>query len=351
MRASGLQNLESRGATPQLTVIKHKLRDWIESRIATLSANDDVGALERQLNAELKQAKVVCGFQEPDKLPCQDWTELGFIGKVALKPGSFLVVTAAVGIQCGYDESAYAYEWSTDGWRRFWQSEQDDYAEGKHHPQYIDSVQIAPSDHDRLVLTLGQEPWCASTWHDVYYRVWQTNSTAPSLQLLLDESEWAKVDAPIEGSVGSDDVLIEYSVGGIDVGFLRRKIRHYLRKEGTLQRVDPIALSPRDFADEWIQSPWSEVSLWTDATARARLEKWHQTHSASGEFTGTTLHCERRPDQWQVGISLYQGDTRYFLIRWRPPYRFTMVAVSDHPWPGCTEEDPEADKPRTLFLK
>ena len=39
----------------------------------------------------------------------------------------------------------------------------------------------------------------------------------------------------------------------------------------------------------------------------------------------------------------------YFLIRWRPPYHFSMVGVSEQPWPNCTEKDPEADEFRTLF--
>lgn len=174
----------------------------------------------------------------------------------------------------------------------------------------------------------------------------------PAPRLLLDGSEWAWVVAPLEGSVSSDDAFVEYSVNSIDVGVHnRRVIRHYALKQGKLERVSPVALSPRDFADEWLRRPWSESSAWTVTPARATLEKWHQTKSASGEFTGTTLHCKSRPDLWQVGISLYQSDTRYFLIRWKPPFRFTMVSVSDHPSQDCTEEDPEADEPRTLFLK
>jgi hypothetical protein len=41
--------------------------------------------------------------------------------------------------------------------------------------------------------------------------------------------------------------------------------------------------------------------------------------------------------------------TVYFLVRCRPPYHFTMVNISDKPWPRCTEKDPEADAWRTLF--
>jgi len=39
----------------------------------------------------------------------------------------------------------------------------------------------------------------------------------------------------------------------------------------------------------------------------------------------------------------------YFLVRWRPPYHFTMMEISHKPWPRCTQEDREADEWRTVF--
>jgi hypothetical protein len=60
-----------------------------------------------------------------------------------------------------------------------------------------------------------------------------------------------------------------------------------------------------------------------------------------------------QPDRWQVAFTPYKDQTAeapvYYLVRWWPPYRFAMSGVSRNPWPGCTEEDPEADKERTLF--
>jgi hypothetical protein len=176
----------------------------------------------------------------------------------------------------------------------------------------------------------------------------------------LDEADLAyfgSVFPPIVGSVGPEDVLIEYVVGSIDVGVhSRREIRHYEVREGKVERVDPLVLSPRDFLDEWIRRPWAESSRWAEEGARATLEKWHQERSAPsvfGTFVYPTLHCEERPDLWQVGIEFSeagrQGTTEYSLIRWRPPYHFTMVGVSGRPWPGCTEKDPAADEPRTLY--
>jgi hypothetical protein len=65
-------------------------------------------------------------------MPCLDWSLLGFLSRIKLyrpQHSEFLVLRTGAGIECGFDESAYAYEWSADKWRRFWQSEQDDYRE------------------------------------------------------------------------------------------------------------------------------------------------------------------------------------------------------------------------------
>ena len=78
-------------------------------------------------------------------------------------------------------------------------------------------------------------------------------------------------------------------------------------------------------------------------------EKLHKGF-ISGDFIYPTMHCAE-PDLWQVGVDF--GDPAkgtYFLVRWRPPYHFTMVQVSDPASPDCTEEDSAADDEyRTLF--
>jgi hypothetical protein len=67
------------------------------------------------------------------------------------------------------------------------------------------------------------------------------------------------------------------------------------------------------------------------------------------------MHCHT-PDLWQVAVTPsnakkdFQPEPDvYFLIRWAPPYHFTMVDISNKGWPRCTQKDPEADAWRTLF--
>jgi hypothetical protein len=77
-----------------------------------------------------------------------------------------------------------------------------------------------------------------------------------------------------------------------------------------------------------------------------------------GQFIDPTMHCRGTPDVWQVGINFTdksekadaQQNQAYFLVRWRPPYRFRMVAVSDKPSPDCTERDRRADDEKRLLF-
>lgn len=360
MRQHPYEHLESRGATPELTVVKHKLRDWIESRVAALAPNEDPALLTLQLNAELKGAGLFSDGQTQYPQP-ESW--VGFLGPVLIHRqawSEFLLVQTAMGIQCGFDWSGYAYERSGDRWRRIWQSEQDDYRKGKYLPQNLHAVLISPTDYrphgDKsapLVLTLGDQPWCTSNWRNVDVRLWRTKTGDAEPKLLLDLGEPAYLgshDPPIQGSVGPDDVLVEYSVAGGEHS--RPEIRHYTVEQDKVKRVDPIALRPRDFVEEWFLRPWTEVSRWTEPGSRARMEKRHGVRHEFSEFTHPTLHCGAKPDLWQIQIDFGDAEKQipeYFLIRWRPPYRFIMVDVSDRPWPGCVEPDPAADEVRTLF--
>ncbi|HXF27319.1 MAG TPA: hypothetical protein VN610_08595 [Bryobacteraceae bacterium] len=350
-----------RGVTPQLTVVKHQLRDWMESRLATLPERGDVGELERRLNSELREAGLFCG--ETNGPPCPGFALsdllLGFLDDLKLRrSGVFLIAQTGVGIECGFDESAYVYGWSGEYWRRVWETEQDTYTEKAYRPQTIQSVLISPYNraNDYLVLTLGLRSWCSSGWQPVYYRAFRLGPD-PLAPPLVDGDEFAYIagdDPPIRGSVTVNDVLVEFPIRSIDTGvFARPAIRHYKIDHDNVKRVDPLALRPRDFMDEWLTHDWKESAFWSEsANRRSMLDAHEKLHKGfiSGDFIYPTMHCAE-PDLWQVGVDF--GDPAkgtYFLVRWRPPYHFTMVQVSDPASPDCTEEDSAADDEyRTLF--
>lgn len=74
---------------------------------------------------------------------------------------------------------------------------------------------------------------------------------------------------PIQGSVALNDVLVEFTVGSIDGGVhSRQAIRHYSIDQDQVQRIDPLALNPRDFVDEWLTHDWRAAAFWSDSASR-----------------------------------------------------------------------------------
>jgi hypothetical protein len=344
-----------RGAGEWLTTAKHQLRDWVESQLSNLAPRNDEVVFAHDLNQRLVGAQLL----EPsgsDQDPF--YAGLGYVENLDFsRKDSFLIVKTGIAIQCGYDESAYVYEWKDNGWIRKWDFEENTYTNEKYHPQTIAAVKISPYNKEQryLVLAIGVEPWCSSNWHNVYYSLWRLAADERNTKLLLKDSEWGFVgtDQPIAGAVTDHDVLIEYTISSIDAGaWTRPEVRHYEVIGDNIRRVPPIALSPRDFADEWLQRSWTESSAWANPGRRQALQALHSYHDRLGDISRTT-HC-RTPDLWQVALGSI-GDTgtddrqMFSLIRWQPPYRFTMMDARDHAWPTCTEPDPAADEHRTLF--
>jgi hypothetical protein len=346
-----------RGATPALTDVKHELRDWVESRMKPLDQTGETSALQKDLNSDLRAAGLVCGWDPTDKR-CPERLQLGYLSTIEFRrAGNLLTLITGVGILCGFDDSAYLYGWSeTEGWHRVWQTEQDSYTETAYKPQNIDSVQVSPSTtaNDYLVLTLGTQPWCSSNWRSVYYRVFRS-SNAES-KPLVDGDEYAFVEAGIQGNITATDVTVEFSVGSIDPGIHSRgAIRHYLIDHEHVTRVEPFAMSPRDFTEEWLTHDWgTEVARWSDRDHLGALLGWHKKLHQDHTFATSispALHCRATADLWQVGFDFSDPPTpsdkpavgAYFLVRWRPPFRFTMVSISNHADSKCNEKKSGSD--------
>jgi hypothetical protein len=330
------------GATPELTVVKHQLRDWIESRLAGLPESADPVEFARAVNAGLAGAGLFCAdFQDE----CFS-NLLGFMDDVRVdRKGEFLVVATATGISCGYDESAYVYAWADRQWRRVWELEQNTYTQQGYLPQAIHDVQISSPDArgNRLLMALGSQTTCGGAFKNLYARVWRMDAAYAS-EAVLDWKEYANDGyPPIEGRVFADEVRFSFTAGGLAAGETHTAIRHFTIAGPTATQVDPIAGLPRDFVVEWLTAPWKESQPRSASTA---LEQWHaQLHREDhvGDFPDPILGCTAGPDLWQVGTRFFEGPKRYYRVRWQKPDSFTMVDVSEKPYPDCTVADSAAD--------
>jgi hypothetical protein len=327
----------TRGATPVLTIAKHQLRDWIETRLAKFPEGGDTAMLAAEFHSGLRDARLFCDNCFP--------SFLGYVDDVQVnRDQGFLIVRTSAGIWCGYDDSAYVYQWSGGRWRRIWQSEQNVYSRQNYLPRILYSVHISPP----LVMTLGSRPGCSVAFQPVYYSVWRIGSNRP----LFERAEFASVAEfpPVKGRVGPDDALIEFTAGGTGYGEGHEAVRHFKLRRGVMTQIDPIAPNPRDFVEEWLATKWAQSSAWSESKS---LGPWHaklHREDGMGDFPDPTQHCSNRPDLWQVGIKLHDvpGET-WYLVRAKPPDRFSMVSIGDRPEPDCTETVSPGAWPRTLF--
>jgi hypothetical protein len=344
MRSDRVPDLDRRGATPQLTIAKHQLRDWIESRLPPDSSFDPLD-LAANLNDQLKAKKLV--FDDSKRIAEQAAlgpSDPGWVGEIRMKQANGrLIVQTALGIMCGFDESAYLYQWSEGHWERHWESEQNNYTKGSYKPQHLHGVLTSPVNPDGsyLVLTFGDSPWCTSNISAVYYRLWRIGPESPQPKKLLDETA-SSFGRTIEGALEANDVLVEFTTHGRDPF---ETVRHYRVDRDRVTQIDPIAPSPRDFVATWLTEPWAISAARSAPSALAKLRQVYQTYNRDLlPYPEATLRCSNDPQLRQVNSS---GD--YFLVRWQQPYRFTKVDVRDTPFPRCTQPDSDADKRRTLF--
>jgi len=336
------------GATAELTVAKHQVRDWVESRLAGTNDAVDVRAFAGTLHTALSGAGLFCNDLNDE---C-DWNFLGYVDDVRVsRTGGFLAVVTAIGIYCGFDESAYVYAWDGQQWRRVWEHERTTYTPAEYLPQSIHDVQVSAPDasRGRLVMTLGSQTICGGAFKDLYARVWRVDADRQATRILDWTAHANDAYPPIQGRVLPDDVLFAFTAGGLLSGEVHTAVRHYTVDRGLASPADPVATLPRDFVVEWLSSPWAESRARSESPA---LEAAHaQLHRGDGvgDIPESTFKCSGEPDLWQVSTHLYEGPKRFYRVRWRSPHAFSMVGISERPYPDCTVADTRGETYPDLF--
>ncbi|HLY57341.1 MAG TPA: hypothetical protein VKS60_17395 [Stellaceae bacterium] len=356
---------------PVLMAAKLQLRDWVERRLGGLGPAADAASFEAAINGELDRSDLLCGGDRDEVAPrCMadevSFDETGFVERIELKrldDPSHLLLRTAVGVYCGVDESAYLYAWRGSAWRRVWEDEDDVAARGTHFPRHIDDVRTSPAGEGgdgALVLSSGNYDWCSSNIQGIFYGLWRLRGAAEVPTLLVHEEHDAfRTDSFIQTSLGPDQALIEFRSLSLDGGVHSyESVRHFAVSADAAVRDDPIALGPRAFVQEWLENDWAAASVWSAPERSTALRRAHTRFHADhiyGEYLDTTRRCPVLGELWQVGIEFHNlatsisTGTAYFLVRWRPPYRFAMADARTTPDARCTELDEGADQDRTLF--
>ena len=81
---------------------------------------------------------------------------------------------------------------------------------------------------------------------------------------------------PYQVRLEPDELLIELTDRSIDAGIhSRTHVLHFNVAGPAGERIDPVALCPRDFVEEWLTRSWTEMESRSAEADREKLKKWH----------------------------------------------------------------------------
>ena len=243
---------------------------------------------------------------------------------------------------CGSDQALYLYDYSGGRPRRVLEN-----LGTREHDESICEVQFSKPDSNgnRSILILRNAIQCGSSWNRLAYDLYRYSGGAGVVGKVLegDHGIWFGNYAPLV-QLTFDELLLEVRDRSIDGGLHNRAhILHYKESGSSMERVDPIALQPHDFVDEWLTRRWPEMERWSDPG----MKGWHEFLASEPAFGEIQLvqRCTER-GLWQVRIHFDQIQGKrlpeavevYFLVEQSDTYRFRMREISFHRQEGCPGE-------------
>jgi len=346
---------------------RDRLRDWVEAHLQSFPRTDDTAALTATLNAAVAAADLACADTKPpgydrctspsarDELDAR-----GYLGRVDVGTvRDLLIVKTELGVACGFDQTVYVYEWANGRWRRMMDTAQRPDAAGGYLAEQIQQVMFGqPANmppENLLLVTTGVQPVCGSSFRPAHYRVWAVKRAGASAQMIDGRESNAYVGGAREPAVSArfagEGLLVEMDIASIDPARrTRTAVRRFDFDAAGAHRIAPIALTPRDFVEEWLAAPWSAASAWTAPATRTALENIHREINAGGgraSFIGATQRCAKDADTAQVTVRFANGE-KSFRMKHDPAGAYEMRAV-DSAAAICSTPDSSLDTPRSLF--
>jgi hypothetical protein len=335
--------------------MKESLGNFVNAYMHCASPDADTEHVKRELSESAHAFRLPNEQMSNEKLP-PDFGKYGFelwFDVESAQENRLLSITAAFDIECGSDTVLFIFSREGGAWHEVLRWQSKPYASIKDAFWSFDS-RISPADNlgRWYVVTKHIAPWCSSTWSGIGYEALrpQNGTINPKVLLSAQDFMWWGNDDMGSLTVGPQDFDVRFHSASIDGGVHNRVwIRHFTISGDTVTRVQPVAVSPRDFVDEWLISPWISASAWSSKAASEQLRKEHNGLSRTDNSAdrllsfGTIYRCSDAQDHFQVELVEETGpkfdidQSFYFQVVGKNA--FTMTGISRIPDPKCAGRD------------
>jgi hypothetical protein len=207
---------------------------------------------------------------------------------------------------------------------------------------------ISPHDAkgDWFVVATHVNPWPTSCWQDLFTDVVRPQDLGMEYQLFHDEQNGYICDdeAPYLRKVSADGFQTRFSISSLDEGQGSSvSLKTYKVTADEVTRIQPVALDPVNFVDEWTRNKWGDAQDWSASTNLTSLRKQHAEihHRGSGDFVSDrscAMTSLREVGFEELGENGGDGPTWYFLVQ-KSGDSYTMLRVSRRPTQSCKGPD------------
>jgi hypothetical protein len=345
----GLQTDISSFAQQKIASMKSALGDFITAYLHCVPSQADPAKIKSDLSALGHSFEMPNGTISNENIPPNFGKfgfELSFQTRLFENP-RLLGVTANFSIECGGDTVLLIFSPSNESWSEVLRWQKKPYATVAGGTLAFDYDISPPDDAGQwFLVTHDVAPWCSSAWSDIRYSALRPTPDPDHPKTLFSGSDfmWWGNDDFGTLIVQKSAFDLRFHSASIDGGIHNRVwVRHYSVIGDAVRRVQPVAVSPRDFVDEWIVSPWQQASQWSsNPELRQAHAAWSERKKSATSLLeyDSVQRCADSPEHYQVEVAVESGPKfetarpRYFQVRGDGDY--TMLRVSDKSDARCS---------------
>ena len=355
LRAIGLPNFEAgqNGPPARVPGLLRELNGQLRTLITdTLNDRSRSGvASEREIIAELQAA----GWKE---IPRYKWNAYGEISQIRFDwrtgydPG-ILVVSTQLWVPCGStdpDTAIYVFQGLARDWKLVLATDADFDPTGEREGNGMQYELSPPDANGSWYLAIAQAPPACGptpTPASLRYAILRPGRCPDEPRILLDRREPLneKFQPPFRLEVQDDWFAVTKGKKRKLDAEPGVSIARYQVIGDETTRMQPLALTPEDFLDEWVQLDWSEAAH--SSSQSSDLPKWHSTLNALAydsteiEFLQPCREQGRADKVWLAGMWIDQTlnpnsqNERLYIVVSERHHAFFVDSVNKTRPPGC----------------
>lgn len=329
-----------------IAALKDRLAEFMATYMACATTGIDVATIKRELEALSHAPDSERRAGAANKTPPEPWWyggDLAFEARLLHDAVPLIGVTAKFAIECGNDALLAIYTRKDDRWVETLRHHSAPYDDVRGAFTAFDYAVSPPDESGRWYAVVKHIPaWCTSTWRSIRYSVLlpAEASVRPRIVFTGKDDIWFGNDDFGVLKLRVSEFELTFHSWSIDMGVHNRVwVRRFSIDGFRVQRIDPVALTPRDFVDEWIRAPWDSASAWSlgDRDGLGRLHR--KLHDLHGFEYVSARACSDALDQMQIEIAHDKEQVTYYFRVSSHGDAHRLLAITLAAQPACDGPD------------